>query len=155
MKRQNYNSRPDTLKHIKRVKSLLEMASQELIKRGKNHDKSKLHSPEKELFDEYTPKLANCTYGSVEYKEFLVGLKVALDSHYKENSHHPEHYVNGVNDFDLFDLLECFFDWKAASERHNDGNIHKSIEINTERFGLSQQLSKILTNTANNLNYDK
>ena len=60
-------------------------------------DNSKLESPEKELFDEYTPKLKDCTYGSDEYKEFLKGLKVALDHHYANNSHHPEHYENGVN----------------------------------------------------------
>jgi hypothetical protein len=48
----------------------------------------------------------------------------------------------------LIDLVEMLCDWKAASERHNDGNIKKSIEINTARFGLSWQLAKILENTA-------
>jgi len=37
---------------------------------------------------------------------------------------------------------------KAASERHNDGNIRKSIEVNANRFGLSPQLVAILENTA-------
>lgn len=45
-------------------------------------------------------------------------------------------------------LVEMFFDWKAASERHADGDIFKSIEINKERFGLSEQLAEILKNTA-------
>ena len=155
MKRTEYNSRPDTLKHIRRVKTLLEGASAELLKRGKNHDNSKLHSPEKELFDEFTPKLASSTYGSEEYFKFLEDLKPALDNHYSENSHHPEHYVNGVNGFDLFDLIEMFLDWKAASERHDNGDIYKSIEINTKRFELSEQLSQIFTNTAKNLGYEK
>lgn len=143
-----YDSNTDTLLHIKRVAELMTNASSELIKRANIHDSSKLESPEKELFDEFTPKLKGCTYGSDEYKEYLKELKVALDHHYKNNSHHPEYYENGVNGFDLFDLMEMFFDWKAAGERHADGNIYKSIEINKDRFNLSEQTVSIFTNTA-------
>ena len=149
----DYDSKTDTLLHIKRVSQLLTEASAELIRRANVHDNSKLESPEKELFDEYTPKLATCTYGSDEYKGYLKELKVALDHHYAKNSHHPEHYENGVNGFDLFDLIEMFFDWKAATERHNDGNIYKSIEINQKRFQLSDQVRDIFTNTATRLGY--
>jgi len=144
----SYDSTNDTKLHQCRVGTLLCNAADELIRRSEIHDASKLKSPEKELFDEFTPKLAGCTYGSDEYKEFLTELKVALDHHYANNSHHPEHYENGVNGFDLFDLIEMFFDWKAATERHNDGNIYKSIEINTKRFNLSDQVAQIFKNTA-------
>lgn len=148
-----YDSKIDTLLHIKRVNQLLTESAGELIRRANIHDNSKLKSPEKELFDKYTPKLKNCTYGSDEYKEFLKGLKVALDHHYKNNSHHPEHYENGVNGMNLFDLIEMFFDWKAATERHEDGDIYKSIIINKKRFELSDQLCDIFHNTARSLNY--
>lgn len=147
-----YDSSVDTLRHIKRVAQLLTEAASELIRRANCHDNSKLESPEKELFDEYTPKLAGSTYGSDEYKAFLTDLKVGLDHHYANNSHHPEHYPNGVDGMDLFDLIEMFFDWKAAGERHN-GNIYKSIEICTDKFRMSEQLRNIFTNTANNLGY--
>jgi hypothetical protein len=150
----NYDSKSDTLLHIKRVAELLTEAASELIKRANCHDNSKLIAPEKELFDEYTPKLKGCTYGSDEYNEYLKELKVALDHHYANNSHHPEHYENGVNGFDLFDLIEMFFDWKAAGERHADGNIYKSIEHNKDRFGLSEQVRQIFINTAKNLNWE-
>lgn len=149
----NYDSKADTLLHIKRVAELMTNASIELIRRANVHDNSKLESPEKELFDEFTPKLKGCTYGSEEYKKYLNELKVALDHHYENNSHHPEHYVHGVNDFDLFDLMEMFFDWKAAGERHADGNIYKSIEINKDRFKLSDQTVSIFTNTAKRLGW--
>lgn len=142
-----YDSKQDTLLHIKRVNELMIMAAMELLRRASIHDNSKMESPEKELFDEYTPKLASCTYGSEEYKSFLTALKPALDHHYANNSHHPEHYPNGVNGMNLFDLIEMFLDWKAASERHNDGDIMRSIEINKERFGLSDQVVDILKNT--------
>jgi hypothetical protein len=62
--------------------------------------------------------------------------------------HHPEHFKDGVDDMNLLDIMEMFCDWKAAGERHNDGNILKSIERNADRFGLSPQLVRILENTA-------
>lgn len=143
----DFDSEIETRKHIKRVNSLLINASIELLTRAKVHDESKLGKNEKPLFDIYTPKLKGVTYGSDEYKEMLLKLKPALDHHYFINSHHPEHYKDGVNGMNLFDIIEMFFDWKAASERHEDGNILKSIEINKERFGLSDQLCEIFKNT--------
>lgn len=143
-----YDSTIDTLKHIKRVSDLLMLAAGELLCRAACHDNSKLEDPEKALFDKLTPKLSDSTYGSEQYKAFLEELKPALDHHYAHNSHHPEHYSDGVEGMDLFDLIEMFFDWKAASERHKDGDIFRSIEINKDRFELSPQLVRILQNTA-------
>ena len=143
----NYDSTADTLKHIKRVNELLGDASKELIRRGQVHDNSKLESPEKEIFDEFTPKLKNSTYGSDEYKSFLESMGEGLRHHYANNSHHPEHYENGIDGMDLFDLLEMLLDWKAATERHADGDLMKSIEINRERFGYSDLTANILRNT--------
>lgn len=71
----------------------------------------------------------------------------AIEHHQKTNTHHPEYYENGINGFDLFDLMELFFDWKAASERHADGDILRSIQINKERFGYSDQIAGIMENT--------
>ena len=82
-----------------------------------------------------------------EYKSFLAGLKPALDIHYKNNRHHPEHFANGIKDMTLLDLLEMLCDWKASSERHADGDIYRSIEINQSRFGYSDELKTILKNT--------
>ncbi len=148
-----YDSTAETLKHIKKVQMYLNEAAIELLKRANKHDDSKLKSPEKDYFDKYTPILAELTYGSDEYKQALKDMEPALLHHYKNNSHHPEFYKNGINGFDLFDLIECFFDWKAATERHNDGDIYKSFEINKKRFDMSDQLAKIFENTAKNLKW--
>ena len=137
----------DTLSHICKVRDYLNMCVVELLKRGELHDQTKMDNPELDLFVEYTPKLAECTYGSEEYQGYLDAIKVALEHHYANNRHHPEHFKNGINDMTLIDLLEMFCDWKAASERHNDGNIRKSIEINGKRFGMSEQLITIFENT--------
>jgi len=141
----------ETHKHIDRVRSLLNQCINDLMCRGEFHDQSKLRSPEVEIFTEFTPKLKGSTYGSDEYKGYLKEMKVALDHHYTHNDHHPEHYPNGIDDMSLLEILEMLLDWKAAGERHENGDIFKSIEINTERFNLSPQLVKILTNTAQHL----
>ncbi len=138
----------DTFRHIERVRNLLNNCIKELLKRAELHDQTKLDSPEVELFTEYTDKLKHCDYGSEEYNGFLKSLKPALDHHYANNRHHPEHFKNGIDDMNLLDIVEMLCDWKAASERHNSGNIRKSIEINADRFKLSPQLVQILENTA-------
>lgn len=138
----------DTFRHIERVRNLLNEFITELLERGRLHDQSKLESPEVEAFTEFTPKLASCTYGSPEYEEYRKAMGYALDHHYANNRHHPEHHKEGINDMTLLDILEMLADWKAASERHNNGNILKSIEKNADRFGISPQLVRILENTA-------
>lgn len=138
----------ETFRHIERVRNLINLFVRELLTRGEQHDQSKLAPPEVSLFTEYTCKLAECTYGSPEYDENKKKLGPALTHHYAKNSHHPEHHKHGIDDMNLGDLVEMFFDWKAASERHHDGNILKSIEKNADRFNMSPQLVKILENTA-------
>jgi hypothetical protein len=142
-----YSSRKDTLKHIWKVRKNIGTLIWELVLRAAAHDRSKLQSPEKTWFDEYTPKLAGSTYGSDEYKQFLNRLKPALDHHYYGNRHHPEHFSNGIRGMNLIDLIEMFCDWYAATQRHSDGNIMKSITINQERFSYSDDLKAVFENT--------
>lgn len=155
MEQYNYDSAVDTLLHIKRVNELLTNGCQEFLDRGVKHDQSKLNPYEKNGFDRLTPQLKESVYGSDEYKSFLLELVPVLAHHYKLNSHHPEHYERGIDGMNLFDVIEMFFDWKAATERHNTGDIYKSININKERFGMSDQLANIFTNTAKYLKYKR
>lgn len=142
------DSTVDTLKHSRRVDQLLLQMIVAVQGRVTQHDASKLEDPEKAIFDEYSPKLKASTYGSDEYKAFLSEMKVALDHHYANNRHHPEHFENGVAGMTLVDLVEMLADWKAASERHADGDLAVSLGIQKTRFGLSDQLASILENTA-------
>lgn len=143
-----YDSRPDTLSHIARVGDLLGGIILELSARANEHDASKLVSPEREAFDEATPKLATLTYGSDEYRATLRGMKPTLIHHYANNSHHPEHHADGIRGMSLLDLIEMLCDWKAAGERHADNpGLAHSIEINQARFGYSDELKSILLST--------
>lgn len=171
-------AKEQTRQHIYNVGIKLDKVILELVDRKQSHDKSKLEEPEVSIFDIYTEKLKGSTYGSDEYKQFLVDMKPALDHHYANNRHHPEHFKNyncngchkdfkakrpdycdvcgysqmqeesDISQMNLIDIIEMFCDWKAASERHDDGDIFKSIEINQKRFGYSSDVKSILINTA-------
>lgn len=151
----DYDSTKDTLEHIKRVQEHLETFTNELTRRAAHHDESKLEEPEKSFFDKYSPLLSSLEYGGDEYKQALVDLQPALEHHYRANFHHPEHYPQGVDGMNLFDVVEMFCDWKAASERHETGDIKKSLKVNARRFRLSPQLEMIFGNTAIDLKWMK
>ena len=138
----------ETQKHIELVRKFIRFFCTKLTTRGVEHDRIKLESPEVEIFTEFTPLLATSTYGSEEYFQYLKDMKPALDHHYANSRHHPEHFANGINDMNLIDIMEMLADWKASSMRHNDGNLLKSIELNQQRFGYDDQLKQILLNTA-------
>lgn len=137
-----------TLQHSRRVDELLLQLVGAIQERVTKHDLSKMEDPEKSTFDEFFPKLKDSTYGSDEYKGFLAEMQVALDHHYANNRHHPEHFANGVSGMTLVDLVEMLCDWKAATGRHADGDLARSLVIQQERFGMTNQLTGILDNTA-------
>ena len=144
----------ETIKHIENVRKYIRVFTDALTTRGVKHDASKLESPELEVFTEATPKLAEMTYGSEEYKASLAEIRTALEHHYASNRHHPEHFPNGIEDMTLVDIVELLCDWKASSLRHHDGNLLKSIEINAQRFGYDDQLKQIFINTAKLIDED-
>lgn len=159
----NYDSKKDTLKHKKQVEMFMKKCARNLIFRGIMHDNSKLEYPEKDIFDEYTPKLKDCTYGSDEYKKYLEEMQVALEHHYENNDHHPEYFdrrykqrdgkgtpvFDGLSGMNVLQFTEMICDWYAATKRHSDGDIYKSIEINQKRFGFSDEVKSIIINTVN------
>lgn len=143
----DYDSKYDTLSHREMVVTYLDKIANQLRERGKCHDESKLHSPEKECFDIITPKLKQSTYGSDEYRCLLKEMSFAIDHHYKVNRHHPEFFKAGLIEMNIVDLIEMICDWAAAVKRHANGSWEKSLDINKTRFELGDQLSSIIKNT--------
>lgn len=137
----------ETMRHILTVRALLMECVRDLTVRAAVHDESKLGAPEVDTFTKWTPILAGLTYGSDEYKAALAEMKPALDNHYAKNAHHPEHHQGGILGMNLLDLLEMVIDWKAATLRHKDGDLRKSLEINAKRHGIPEPLRQILENT--------
>jgi hypothetical protein len=138
----------DTRDHVNKVRANLNLIIKDLIDRSAVHDESKWSEQERPLFIEHTPTLAALTYGSPEYYEALKKLQPALDHHYQVCDHHPNHFQDNFYSMHLGQIIECFADWLAATQRHNDGDIYKSIKHNQKRFEMSDQLVRIFENTA-------
>ena len=146
-----YDSTEDTIAHIETVQANAALFRATLLVQAGTHDASKLRDPEKAAFDIATPKLRGLTYGSPEYKAATAELGDALKHHYAHNRHHPEHHADGIRGMDLVDLVEMLCDWKAASERHADGDIRESLRINAERYDIGPDLYMALANTVDRL----
>lgn len=149
----SYDSTQDTLEHIGKVQARIHECTNNLIVRAERHDKSKLQEPEKAGFDVMTLKLRDLVYGSDEYRAALAEGKPTIDHHYAVNTHHPEHYEQGIAGMSLLDIVEMLADWKGASERMKQGSIAASLIHNKERFGISDQLAAILENTVKELGW--
>jgi hypothetical protein len=149
----DYDSTHDTLEHIRKVQGRISEVQGHLHDRAMQHDLSKLKEPEKSGFDILTPRLASLVYGSDEYRAALAEGKPTIEHHYAHNTHHPEHYPNGIAGMSLLDVIEMLCDWKAASERTKQGSILASLEHNRVRFELSDQMYHILINTCKELGW--
>jgi hypothetical protein len=160
----------ETVKHVRRVGNLMLDVIERLSRRAMQHDDSKFSEVEFPAFAAETPGLKELTYGSDEYKAAIKRLGPALDHHQFCNSHHPEYYAwdsigqppdfdecvkNGTafGKMDLLDLIEMLADWKAATERHADGDLRRSIQQNAARFGYGDGTVQLLMQTAERLGW--
>ncbi len=110
-----------------------------LCMRALAHDMSKYSKHEAPYFAHVIFRLKHITYGSEAYKKALKHIEPALNHHYSKNRHHPEHHNNGVADMTPQDKVEMVCDWYAATKRHADGDIYKSLEINQKRFDYTDE----------------
>lgn len=140
-------SMPGIIMHKEFVESYMNSAAEIISERGLNHDNSKLLSPELEAFDKADLAFKTAKYGSAEYKAAVDSIRPAVEHHYKENSHHPEHYEDGIAGMSLFDLIEMVCDWKAASLRPPGNNLADSFEMTCAKYRIEDPLKSILKNT--------
>lgn len=144
----------DTCQHIALVSLFMAQVKDELKVRAERHDESKLYEPERSIFRENTAKRDSVVYGSVEYYEHLRSVRVALNHHYANNRHHPEHHLSGIRGMNLVDLIEMLCDWMSASMKEANGDparVRHVIHLNQERFGYSDEMAGILNNTVSHL----
>ena len=143
----SYDSTNDTLIHLKNINAVFDLLISLLERRKELHDRSKLVSPEKESYDKYIPLLKKYKYGSEEYFKVKDEMyKSGTNHHFKNNSHHPEYYPNGMNGFDLLDLNELFVDHLAASFV-SDVDFSHGLEINSKKYKMDPMVYHILKNT--------
>lgn len=124
----------------------------ELLRRAIVHDASKFSRPERHWFalpgEELEAPSLDSEYGTQDYNEAKQALAPALAHHYLHNSHHPEHHPNGVGGMSLYDVVEMWADWNAATSRNEADSIKSSLDYNRARFDLSDQMYNILRRQA-------
>lgn len=143
-----------TYKHIARVRELLGGFAIEMIRRGDVHDSSKFFPVEMEPLERLQAIIDTegpAVFGTDEYRRRTDMLGSMITHHRANNSHHPEYYENGVSGMDLHDLVEMFFDWKAASERGDD--VCMRLSVACDKYGIFGPLRDVLYNTARRLGY--
>ncbi len=106
--------------------------------RGLVHDQSKFGSEEFAGFSRINATARQYPYGSEEYKSALRAERPTIDSHYKNNSHHPEFHEN-LSDMGWLDITEMVCDWWAAGQAYGTTPWHKTLEIQKERFDWSPE----------------
>jgi hypothetical protein len=140
--------------HIAGVREKCLKLAEDLYRRGMEHDNSKRDPEEFLPMLEHFDKLRKTKYGSEEYSTIRALIQPAVDLHYSRNTHHPEHYQNGLNGMCLLDLVEMLCDWAEASKGTVNGSIAQSMEVNKQRFGISEQLFQIMQNTVKKYQLD-
>lgn len=114
------------------------------------HDFSKYGNAESEGFLKTIDKLKYTTYNTPAYHKLMDQIRPSIQHHYACNSHHPEHHKHGIVDMDLLDLVEMYYDWQAATRKHEDGCMMRSIANNQERFDIHYSISEIFRRTYKN-----
>ena len=137
-------------KHIASVQLNLEKIILETLERYKKHDQSKLQEPEISLWEKMDQE-KRYPYGTKEYFDKMERNKEVFDLHYKANSHHPEHFQNGISDMDLVDLTEMLCDWFAYKQNVSYKEASELIDKQAKRFNMSEDITNVLKNTV--LNY--
>lgn len=152
-----------TYQHISRVRQFLGEFAIEMIKRGDRHDESKFDPIEMGPLEEMQKTIdaeGPALPGSDEYKRRTSMLGPMIQHHRQNNSHHPEfyefelggEYMHGVNGMDLFDLVEMFFDWRAANI-DRDAGAPMALAFSCDRYKITGPLRHILFNTAERLGF--
>ena len=133
-----------TLKHKALVARFMVGFAARLTWRALVHDNSKFWAQERGIYAKVVPGFEGLEYGSPAYRAHAA--KLGPKAHVAANSHHPEHYPQGVRGMTLLDVVEMSCDWRAAAQRGNT-NPHQSVEISRKRFAIDDQLNCILHNS--------
>lgn len=142
--------------HIMHVRQNIAKVVEDLFDRSGRHDASKLVEPEAESFARIEVERTGVVYGTPEYTAMMASVQPAIDHHYANNDHHPEHFPNGINDMNLMQITEMLCDWKAASMRGQQRPFLEGMtNVSKERFGIDDQLFAVLVNTVKALGWDE
>jgi len=137
------------LKHKTYVLWYILIICKKLIKRGLTHDNSKFSKEEFEYVYKLSKNDKDIKFGSKEYYELVDSVQSAKIAHFTRNRHHIN-YHGRVENMNLIDLIELLADWQGATKRKN-GNILESLEINSKKYDIKDDLKNSLLSTFHTL----
>ena len=146
---QNY--RAEVLIHQTDVFNQMQIVLDEVEYRQAAHDQSKLSDEEFSTYAKVIPQLKGKQFGSPEAKAIVKELGPALQHHYAENRHHPEHFEKGIAGMHLIDMIEMICDWKAVSVAKGNDLKTGMVKVLFPKLGITEPLATILLNTADML----
>ena len=141
----------DTRNHINNVQRYMTNVIADLLNRSFKHDSSKYDAVEAHTYAKVVPMFKGKVYGTPEHKAVGDMLGDAWKHHEENNDHHTGYYENGINDMSLLSIIEMLCDWKAASLRNPNQIFSESCLLNCKKYGVDEQLTKIIFNTAESL----
>ncbi len=118
----------------------------DLIFRANHHDDSKLKEPEYHLWKAMDSE-PRFPYGSEEYDDKMRRYKKAFTLHYAANRHHPEHFMNGISDMTLVDLIEMICDWLSYYDNIRVTEAIDMIDLQSKRFDIPEEVQFMIANT--------
>jgi len=120
-----------------------------ILKRAIVHDMTKYSKDEAPLYEALFFELLTVEYGSKEYDALQGKLRPAKLHHFMHNSHHPEHWADGISDMSPLDQIEMLCDWAAAVRGHKDGSFITSFVLNLDkRYPVPTNTRKVLETNA-------
>lgn len=116
-----------------------------LVWRAIVHDLSKYRWRETKWYVRTNAAMRVTPGGTPEYKALCDAIKPGIDEHYRANSHHPEHFPDGIKGMSFADEIEMVFDWVAASKRAPKGNAFAWVLESRKRFRHSRDRARFYT----------
>lgn len=138
-----------TKEHIVKVRDNMSIFNKVINVRGLKHDLSKITSDiEYDNYRKVIMTLKKEKTGSQEYNKARESIKPAVDHHYENNEHHPEHFKDGISGMNLIDLIEMMSDWQAVNDEVPGRDLKPWIRKCKDKYNMSDDLFNVFMNTA-------
>ena len=137
-------------KHINCVQYWMQYFAEILLRRSKEHDRSKLEEPELSQWKKMDEE-PRYSYESKEYLEKKKRYESLFKMHWKHNRHHPEYFDGKIfPDRDLIDLIEMLSDWLGYKDHISYSEASSLVKQQTKRYNFSSEIEDLLLNTLKN-----
>ena len=131
------------LRHREELQDGLHGLADELRRRARVHDRSKLQLDEFKGFSRINKTAREHPFGSDEYRKSMrteQGPDGCITLHFKRNSHHPEYHPD-PSKMNFLDTIEMVFDWNAAAKTYGTNSLSESLEVQRKK-DIGRTLSK-------------